>query len=72
MESKKFYVGFCSAEESSYFTVALTEEELKAVQKFCDAQFNIFYGGVYCGSFGIFDIGYETEAEAEAKAKEIW
>lgn len=72
MESKKFYIGFCSAEESSHFTVALTEEELKAVQKFCDAQFNVCYGGCYCGSFGIFDTGYDTEAEAETKAKEMW
>lgn len=72
MELKKFYIGFCIAEQSSYFIISLTEEELKAVQKFCRAQFNICEGGGYCGSFGIFDTGYDTEAEAKTKAKEIW
>lgn len=72
MESKQFYIGFCIAEESSRFIISLTKEELNAVQKFCDAQFNVCYGGSYCGTFGIFDTEYDTEAEAKAKAKEIW
>lgn len=72
MEPKKFYIGFCSAEQLSYFIVDLTEKELETVQKFCDTQFNVCYGGGYCGNFGIFDTGYETEAEAETKAKELW
>lgn len=59
-----WYVGKRSAEGNAYFVIELTDEERKAVQKFIDAQDNMYDEG-YSGYFQILDSGpFDTKRKA--------
>ena len=60
----KWYVGNKSGESNAYFVIELTDEERKVVQKFIDAQDNMYNGG-YSGYFQVLGCGpFDTKRKA--------
>ena len=60
-----WYRGYKSAEGSAVFAVELTEDEFKAVKKFCNT-LDIIWDEGWSGSFGIHDEPYNTREEIVA------
>lgn len=60
----KWYIGEKTAEGCACFAIELTDEERMAIQKFIDAQNNMYDEG-YSGYFEILDSGpFDTKREA--------